>query len=74
MFWTYEIGQGIQLLAHQTALFPPPRDLAVHEVEEEAKGHEGEGEPHGRVGLRVPQAVAHGGEDGHEAAEAWTSR
>lgn len=30
----YQISQGIQLLSHQTALLPPPRNLPVHKVEE----------------------------------------
>lgn len=68
---TYQIGQRIQLLAHQTALLPPSGDLAVHEIEEEPKGYEGEGEVHVTVGCRGAEAVAHGREDGHEAAEAW---
>lgn len=67
---TYEISQGVEFLPHETALLPPPRDFAVHEVEEEAEGHEGEGEPHGGVGGGGTEAVAHGGEDGHETAEA----
>ncbi|KAL9010767.1 MAG: hypothetical protein Q9173_004334 [Seirophora scorigena] len=68
---TYEISQGIEFLAHQAALLPPARDLAVHEVEEEAEGHEGESEPHGAVGLGGAKAIPHREKDGHEAAEAW---
>lgn len=36
-----QISQRIQFLAHETALLPPARDLAIHKVEEEAEGHEG---------------------------------
>lgn len=71
MSGTYQIGQRIQLLAHQTALLPPPGHLAVHEIEEEPEGYEGEGEVYVTVGCRGAEAVAHGREDGHEAAEAW---
>lgn len=66
----YEISQGIEFLAHQAALLPPARDLAVHEVEEEAERHEGESEPHGAMGLGGAKAIPHRGKDGHEAAEA----
>ena len=68
---THQIGQRIQLLAHQTALLPPPGHLAVHEIEEEPEGYEGEGEVYVTVRCRGAEAVAHGREDGHEAAEAW---
>ena len=66
---THQISKRIQLLAHQTALVPPPCNLAIHEIEEEAKGHEGEGCPYGAKRIWWSQAVAHGGDDGHEAAE-----
>lgn len=67
---TDQISQRIQFLAHQAALLPPARDLAVHEVEEEPERHECESEPDGAVGGGWTEAVTHGGEDGHEAAEA----
>jgi len=54
-----EVGEGIKFLAHEGGLFAPASDFAVKEIEEEAKGHEAEGEPEvGRVG-RGPEAVAH---------------
>lgn len=67
---TYKISKRIQLLAHQTALLAPSRDLAIHEVEEQAEGHEGQRRPEVAVVGGVAEAVAHGGEDGHDAAEA----
>ena len=66
---TYQIRQRIQLLPHQTALLPPPRHHTIKEVEEHAQRHEGEGEPEA-AGVAGVDAVAHGGGDGHEAAEA----
>lgn len=67
---TYQISQRIQLLPHQTALPPPPRDLAIKKVEKQPKRHKRQRRPHipqlaGRAGH-----VAHGGEDGQYAAEA----
>lgn len=54
-----EVGEGVEFLAHERGLFPPASDFAIKEVEEEAKGHEAEGEPEvGRVGGRA-EAVAH---------------
>ncbi|KAI4210193.1 MAG: hypothetical protein LQ351_006947 [Letrouitia transgressa] len=67
---TNQISQRVQLLTHQTALLPPPRNFSVHEIEEEAKGHEREGCPYWAVCIRGSEAVAHGREDRHEAAEA----
>jgi len=71
---TYQISERIKLLAHQRSLLPPPRDLAIHKVEEETERDEAEREVEvgvvGRVGL---DAVAEGGEDGHDAAEACVS-
>jgi len=53
-----QVGQAVELLAHETGLAAPARDFAVHEVEEEAEGHEGEGGPEvGMVGGRA-EAVA----------------
>jgi hypothetical protein len=68
-----EVGERIEFLTHERGLAPPACDFAVHEVEEEAEGDEGEREVEvgvvEGVGLR---AVAERGEDGHYAAEAWT--
>lgn len=36
---TYQICERVKLLAHQTALLAPPRDLAIKEVEEQAQWH-----------------------------------
>ena len=66
---THQISQRIQLLPHQTALLPPPCHLPIHEVEEETKGYKRKGDIDGAVGVGRAETVAHGGEDGHEAAE-----
>lgn len=68
---TYEISERVQLLAHQTRLLPPPRYLAVHEVEEQAQRYEAEGEVQVGVVVRVVlEAVAERRHDRHDAAEA----
>ena len=67
---TNQISKTIQFLPHQTTLLPPPCHLAVHEVEEQAGGYEGESDVDVCVGAGRVEAVAEGGEDGHEAAEA----
>lgn len=69
--YTYQIRQRIQLLPHQTALTPPPRDLPIHKVEEEPERHECQRCPYVTVGVWGPETVAHGREDGHETAKAW---
>jgi hypothetical protein len=66
----YQIGERVQLLPHHAALLPPARDLAVEEVEEEAKGQEAERRPQVAVLCWVAEAVAHRGEEGEDAAEA----
>lgn len=68
---TYEVGEGIEFLAHEAGLVAPAGYFAVEEVEEQAEGEEGEGRP--EVGVRglVAGAVAEGGEDGEDSAEAW---
>lgn len=68
---THQIREGIQLLAHQATLLPPPRHPPVHEVEEQAKGQEGEREVQQRSVGGVAEAVAEGREDGEDAAKAW---
>lgn len=68
---TYQVRQAVQLLAHHAALLPPARDLAVHEVEEQAKGQEGQCGVDVAARVVVLEAVPQGGEDGHDAAEAW---
>lgn len=73
-----KISQGVKFLPHHAALFPPPRHLAVHEVEKEAEGEKSKGEigravGGGRVvgdGGSVLQAVVHRGEYGGDATEA----
>lgn len=73
--WAYEVSQRIQLLAHERRLLPPPRDLAVHKVEEQAQRYEAERKVQVGVVVRVVlDAVPQGGEDGHDAAEAWSVR
>ena len=67
----YQIGERVELLPHHAALFPPARDLAVEEVEEEAEGEEEEGRVEVAVFCRVAETVAHRGEEGEDAAEAW---
>lgn len=67
---SYQISQRIQLLSHQTTLLSPPRDFAVHEVEKQAEGDEGQRDVDGAIGCRGAETVAHRGQDGHEAAEA----
>ena len=66
---TYQVSQRIQLLPHQTALASPPRHLAIHEVEKQSKGHEPQCCPNRAKGIRWAKAVAHGANDGHEAAK-----
>lgn len=67
---TYQISQRIQLLAHKTTLLPPARDFPIHEIEEQAEGHEREGGPEVSQGGGGPEAVPHGREDGHDSTEA----
>lgn len=72
-FWegAYEVSERVEFLAHETGLLPPARDLAVHEVEEQAERDEAEGEVEVGVVVRVVlDAVAERGEDGHDAAKA----
>lgn len=68
---TYEVGEGIEFLAHEAGLVAPAGDFAVEEVEEEAEGEEGEGCPEVGVRSLVAGAVAEGGEDREDSAEAW---
>ncbi len=67
----YQVRERIQLLPHHAALLPPPGHLAVEEVEEQAEGEEAERRPEVAVRCRVAEAVAHGGKDGGDTAEAW---
>ena len=66
----YQISQRIQFLPHQTALPPPARDFPIEEIEEQSQWHESEGDVEVGGGGGGAEAVAHGGEDGGEAAEA----
>lgn len=76
-----EVGEGVELGAHEGGFAAPAGDAAVEEVEEETEGHEGEGEPEvgfgwGGEGVEIGvageiEAVAEGGEDGHDAAKAY---
>lgn len=68
---TYQVGERVQFLAHKTGLLPPPRDLAVHEVKEQAEWHKAKRPVEVRVVVRVIlDAVAQRGEDRHYTAEA----
>jgi hypothetical protein len=68
---TYQISERIELLAHERGLLPPARYLSVHEVEGQAQGDETECPVEVGVVCGVAlDAVAEGGEDGHDAAEA----
>ena len=64
------ISERIKFLTHQTALASPPSNFAVHEIEKQAKRDEGQGNVHICVVVGRAKAVAKGGEDGHETAEA----
>ena len=67
-----QVGEGVEFLAHEGGLLAPARDLAVHEVEEQAQGDEAQRPVEvGVVVGVVLGAVAEGGEDGNYAAEAW---
>jgi hypothetical protein len=57
---THQIGQRIQFLAHQTALLPPPRNLPVHKVEEQAEGHKHQRGPKITVGTGLAETIPHG--------------
>lgn len=46
-------------MTHEGGFLAPARDFAVEEVEEEAEGHEAEGEPEGGVFGGRAEAVAH---------------
>jgi hypothetical protein len=68
---TYQISQRIQLLTHKTRLLPPARDLAVHEVEEQAQRDEAQRPVQVRVVVHVVlRAVPQRREHRHDAAEA----
>lgn len=71
---TYQIRKTIQFLSHHTALLPPARNLAIHEIEEQAKGQESQGGVHVSERGGIAEAVAQGGEDGHDPAEAYNLR
>ncbi len=68
---TYQIRQRIQLLSHQTALAPPPRNLPIHKVKKQAKRHESQSSPDWSIGVRGSEAESHGADDGHETTESW---
>jgi hypothetical protein len=66
---TYQISQRIQFLSHQTALFPPPRNLPIHEVEEQAKRHKRKRSPEITEGTRLAETIPHRRKDRHYATE-----
>jgi hypothetical protein len=59
----YQISERIELLAHERALLSPTSDLAIHKVEEQTKGHEGQSGPEVAEIIGVAHAVAEGGHD-----------
>lgn len=69
---TYQVCERVQLLSHETALLPPPRNLAVKSIKEEAKRQETQRQPEMTERVGVAQAIAQGGEYRHDAAEAWS--
>ena len=66
----YQISKRIEFLAHERALLSPASDLAIHKVEEETKGHEGQGSPEVAEIIGIAHAVAEGGHDRVDTAEA----
>ena len=71
---THEISKTVELLAEHTALSSPPRDLAVHEVEHEARDGEDKRGPEVLlvVGHEVLRGHGHGegeGEGDEDAME-----
>lgn len=67
----YQVSERVELLAHETALAPPARDLAIEGVEEEAKGQEGQSPPNIVDLVRVvAEGVSKGRDYGHDAAKA----
>ena len=68
-FCSHQIRKRIQLCTHLAAFLPPPGHHAVEEVKEQAERHETERHPD-VCHVAGVDAVAHGGSDGHEAAEA----
>lgn len=69
---THQISERVKLLPHQAALLPPPRDLAVKGVEEEAEREEHERHPQMVDLIRIAERVVQRREDGHDAAETYT--
>lgn len=67
---TYQISERIKLLTHQATLLPPPRDLAIEEIKEQAERHERQRRPHVAQLARRARHVSHGREDGQDAAQA----
>lgn len=70
---TYQIRQRVQLLAHHTALLPPTRYLAIHEIEEQAEGEEGKRVVEVSLVGGVAKAVPQRGEEGENTAKTWKS-
>lgn len=67
----YQVGKRVKFLSHKRGLFPPPRDLAVHKVEEQSEWDEGQCPVQVGVVIGVVlDAVTEGREDGHNTAEA----
>ena len=67
---SYQVGERIKLLAHKRALLSPASDLAIHKVEEQTEGHEGQGSPEVTKIVGVAHAVAERGHDRVDTAEA----
>jgi hypothetical protein len=70
---TYQISERVQLLTHQTSLLPPPGDLAVHKIEEQAERDKAQREVQVCIVVRVVlNAVTQRGEDGHYATKTYS--
>ena len=71
---TYQVSKRIQLLAHEAALLPPPRNFSVEKVKKQSKGQEPQRDPNHSVLRGIAEAVAQRGEDGHGSATAYANR
>ena len=65
---THQVGKRVELLADHARLIPPPGDLAIEEIEEEAREWEGERRP--QIVLVVCDKIFGGHEHRERAAYA----
>lgn len=63
---TYQVCKRIEFLAHQGRLLPPSSYLPIHEIEEEAEGHESKSSPEVAIVICFTQAVSHRRQYGHD--------